>query len=791
LSTRRALALSSAFGVSALFSVVALPAAHAVPHQAGPISCPSDDGGDGNTVARTRAMAVRDKAAARTPRALSDPGEENPACGPQAPGEYKALQDTSGGAGLPEHALLDAAAQADRIPSVHGLGGWVSQGPANIGGRVTGLAVNSNGDVFLGAAGGGVWKSTDHGATWKPTWGERMPQAIGAVAADGHGAIYVGTGEANPGGGSITYEGDGIYRSTDGGRHWRNLGLTTSATIAKIVVDPANPRRIWVAATGSLFRPGGEKGVYLSTDAGRHWKRVLAGADTWTGAVDVSLAPDRPGTVYAAMWERQRTPSLRRYGGPGSGVYRSTDGGRHWTRLENVKTLTPGDTTGLKPDASLSRIGIAAAPHGRLYVRTASWGASDEKGFYVSDDYGSTLTTGTEPQAFLGWWGGNVWVDPADGDHLFVDGELLRESRDGGKTWSDDDGEHVDHHAMAFDPTRPGRVYEGNDGGVYTSTANAATNTWTVASNMPWTQFYSVAVSEQDVTRLTGGTQDNGSNRTWGGARWNSWYGGDGEQNLIDPVNQNRVFACYQYGNCTRSLDGGDTTTDFTVAAASTDRFGWLAALEFADGNPSTLYLGGNRLFKSTDGVTFTPISPDLTGGPGDDPVYPFGTITTVWSARTDPSEIMVGTDDGRIQVSHDGGATWTLTHTGSQWVTRVRIDPTDARHAVATLSGYRNGTGGGHVLETRDAGKHWTDITRNLPDTPVNSVVFGPYGSLITGTDVGVFVTPRHGLPWLRLGRLPLAPIDDVKWQAASSTVVAATFGRGVYTLHLPARPF
>lgn len=785
LSSRRALALSSALGMSALFATAVLPPAQAAPHAVkgtGLISCPPDDGGDGNTVPRTTRMAAKDRAAGNARAA----GEENPACGPLAPGEFKARQDTSGGAGLPEHALLNAAAQADRIPAV---GKWTSQGPTNIGGRVTGLAVNTNGDVFLGAATGGVWKSTDHGTTWTSVWADRLPQAIGAVAADGRGAIYVGTGEANPGGGSTTYEGNGIYRSTDGGRHWHRLGLSGAATIGRIVVDPANPRRLWVAATGSLFRPGGERGLYLSTDAGAHWTQALAGANEWTGAVDVTVAPDRPDTVYAAMWERQRTPSLRRYGGPGSGVYRSTDGGRHWTRLENVTSLTPGDTTGLKPDASLSRIAVRATKGGRLYVKTASWGHSDDKGFYVSNDFGDTLTTGTQPGTYLGWWGGAVWADPANGDHIFVDGMLLRESKDGGKTWATVDGEHVDHHAMVWDPTKPGRVYEGNDGGVYRSDANAATNTWTVAANMPWTQFYTVAVSQQDVTRLSGGAQDNGSNRTWGGPRWNTWYGGDGEQNLIDPVDQNRVFGCYQYGNCTGSLDGGDTTTDFNVQADPVnDRFGWLAGLEFADGDPGTMYLGGNRLFKSTDGVDFTPISPDLTGGPGDDPVYPFGTITTIWTAKTDPHEIMVGTDDGRIQVSRDGGATWTLSFKSPQWVTKVRIDPNDARHAVATLSGYRNGTGNGHVLETADAGGHWRDITANLPEAPVNSVVFGPHNALIVATDVGVFIAaPGHH--WLRLGTLPLAPVTDVKWQSATATVVVSTFGRGVYTMALPTR--
>jgi photosystem II stability/assembly factor-like uncharacterized protein len=709
-------------------------------------------------------------AKARTTQVIAD--EESEKCGPLAPGEWKVRQDLSGGAALPEHALLNAADQARRIPSA---GHWTSEGPTNIGGRVTGIAVDPKGAVFLTAASGGVWKSTDQATTFKSVWPDSFPQATGATAATPDGTIYVGTGEANPGGGSITYEGDGIYRTTDGGRTWKNLGLRHSATIGRIAIDPKNPKRIFVAATGSLFRPGGDKGVYRTTDGGLTWKRVLSGANEWTGAVDISIAPDRPDTVYATMWDRQRTPSLRRYGGPGSGLYRSTDGGAHWQRLENVTKLTPGDTTGLKPDASYSRSGVAAAPGGRVYVRTSSWGAyGDEKGFYVSDDGGGSFTTGTPHKAGLGWWGGEVWVDPANRDHVLVPGQFLRESKDGGKTWTNDTGTHVDHHAIAWDPTRPGRVYEGNDGGIYRSDSNAAAGSWVSAKYEPWTQFYSVAVSAQDPTRISGGAQDNGSNRTWGGDRWNSWFGGDGEQNLIDPRNQNRVYGCYQYGNCVRSLDGGDSTADLNIAAADDDRFNWFSPVEFATDHPDVTYLGGNRLFRSADGLNFTPISPDLTGGPGDDPVYPFGTLTTVQATG---AQIVAGTDDGRVQITRDLGTTWKPLLTGRQWVTRVKFD---GRRIVVTLSGYRAGTGSGNVLTSADGGRTWRDITGNLPTAPVNDVIIGPGGSLFVATDAGVFA--GAGEHWIRLGSLPLAAVTDIEYKAG--TLFAATFGRGVYSM-------
>lgn len=744
---------------------LALVAGLASPAHAARAAGPAGEGCEDPGVKAAKAM---------TTRVVAD--EESERCGPLAPGEWKARQDLSAGGGLPAHALVDAAAQARRLPSI---GRWTSAGPANIGGRVTGVAVDRTGAVYITAASGGVWKSTDHATTFRPVWPGTYPQATGATAVTPDGTVYVGTGEANPGGGSLTYEGDGLYRSTDGGRTWRDVGLRDSATIGRIAVDPANPRRLFVAATGSLFRSGGDRGVYRSTDGGRSWTRVLAGANAWTGAVDVAIAPDRPDTIYAAMWDRQRTPSLRRYGGLGSGVYRSTDGGAHWTRLENVTTLTPGDTTGLRPDPSLSRIGVAAAPGGRVYVRTTTWGAyGDEKGFYVSDDGGNTFTTGGEHKAELGWWGGEVWVDPADRDHVLVPGEFLRESKDGGRTWTNDAGTHVDHHAIAWDPTTPGRVYEGNDGGVYRSDANAASGTWTKAAYEPWTQFYSVAVSAQDPSRITGGAQDNGSNRTWGGARWNSWYGGDGEQNLIDPGNENRVYACYQYGNCARSLDGGDTTTDLTVAASEGDRFNWFSPLEFDTADPGVTYLGGDRLFRSTDGLHFGPISPDLTGGPGDDPVYPFGTLTSVQASG---DTILAGTDDGRVQLSRDLGRTWRTLMAGRQWVTRVRFD---AARMVVTLSGYRSGAGTGNVLTSTDGGATWRDVTGDLPKAPVNDVIIGPGGVLVAGTDAGVFAG-RDGR-WVRLGDLPLAPVTDIEYRAG--TLFAATFGRGVYRMSLTA---
>lgn len=717
--------------------------------------------------------------------------EEGPeASGPFISGEWKVHQDLSGETGLPEHALLEASEEAGSVPGVGGR--WTSEGPTNIGGRVTGLAVDPELDdtVYLGAASGGVWRSDDAATTFAPIWPDRFPQSIGDVDMAADGTLYVGAGEANAGGGSLTYEGDGIYRSTDRGETWENVGLPSSANVGRIAIDPGDPDTVYVAAAGSMFRPGGDRGLYRSTDGGDTWQRLLAGANEWTGAIDVALDPTNPDRIFAAMWERQRTPSLRRYGGPGSGLYRSTDGGQTWQRLENVVELSPGDETGLKPDDSLSRVGVAVAPSDpdRVYVRTATWGDfGDDKGFYVSDDGGDTFTaTANPPRARLGWWTGKTWVDPNDADHIFQPGQILRESFDGGQTWITNEGMHVDHHAMVWDPKVPGRVYEGNDGGVYRSDAGGATESWIEATFQPWTQFYSLEVAEQDPGRIAGGTQDNGSLRTWGGERWNRYGGGDGMANLISPDDVNVVYNCFQFGNCQRSTDGGE---DFTrLRGAVSDRFNWFSPLEFAPHDPNVMYFGGNRLNRSTDGLNFEPISPDLTGGPGDDPVYPFGTLTTVWSAETDPDRIMAGTDDGRVWRSRDGGETWTLLLEDQPWVTRVKIHPDRPNWAFVTLSGYRAGTGDGHVLWSPNGGRTWRDVSGNLPQTPVNDVVIGPRGRLLIGTDVGVFMGTPTGQRWWRLGDgLPLASVTDIEYNAASGKVFAATYGRGIYSIPVP----
>ncbi len=694
--------------------------------------------------------------------------------------------------GIPAGALARAAAQAQAVAAQTLLADpaalrtkWKFVGPTNVGGRVLDIAVDPNqaDTIYIATASGGVWKSTDAGATLTQAWPTKTVQPIGAIAVAPDGTLYAGTGEAGPGGGSITYGGNGIYRSTDGAQTWTKAGTMPSPVVGRIVIDPADPNTIFVAGTGDLFNPGGGRGVYRSTDAGATWTRVLKGDTDTTGAVDLAIDPSNPNRIYAAMWDHRREPDLRIYGGVGSGVYRSIDGGDTWTRLANGLPAASKD---------IGRIGLAVSPSTpkRVYAIVISTNGSFQ-GFYSSSDSGDTWTklaaTGLAgSQSSYGWWFGRVWVDPANKDHLFAAGVPLEVSNDGGNTWAGTGNVHADQHAMVWDPKSAGRVYLGNDGGVYRNDSNGS-GAWTHATVEPFTQFYSVGVSEQDHSRIVGGAQDNGTLRSW--ANWADYTGGDGEEALIDPTNQNNIYGCSQYGVCSRSTDGGNSRLPF--GSTVSDRYNWFTPVQFDPSNPLVMYMGGNRLNRSTDGAkTFTVISPDLTGGPGRDPQYPFGTLTTVAAAKANGQVLFAGTDDGRLWFTTDLGAHWTKASDPDlpgYWVSRVAVDPSDANVAYVTYSGYRSGTKASYVLRSGDGGASWSDISGNLPKAPVNDIVIDGT-ALYVATDVGVYRSTDGGATWRTLGRgLPNVPVDDIQLDVASGELFAGTFGRGMWRITLP----
>lgn len=669
---------------------------------------------------------------------------------------------------------------------------WQSLGPANIGGRVTDLVVHPTqaNTVFAGAATGGVWKSTDAGVTFSSAWNPTLTPSIGALAINAGGTLYAGTGESNPGGGSVTFPGAGIFRSTDSGASWQPLGLTGSDRIGRIAIDPTNANRMFVAAAGNLFVSGGQRGLYRTTDGGTTWQLVLAGANGTTGAIDVALSPTDPNRVYAVMWDHHRQPNGRVYGGVGSGVYRSTNGGASWTRLAGGLPAV---------SSNLGRMGIAVARSNpnRLYAIAADT-SGDFLGFWTSTNGGDAWTRITNTsylsssQSTFGWWFGRIWVDPAASQHVFVAGVPMLESLDAGASWRRNSSSfHVDQHAMAWDPLVANRVYLGNDGGVYRSSSNGSlTAAWTKSTRQTNLQFYTVAVSRQDTSRISGGLQDNGSVRSWGSTNWNSINGGDGLANLIDPVDHNKVYACSQYGVCNRSTTGGSGMTAF--GSTVSDRRNWLTPVEFDPNNPAIMYYAGNRLNRSTNNAaSWTVISPDLTRGNGGVGGYPFGTVTTHAAARSDGRVIYVGTDDGRMWITRNTGSTWTEITAGlpTRWITKVAVDPTDANLAYVAVSGFRNGDPAAHLFRTTNGGASWQDISGNLPDAPVNDVVLDPRDRtrLFTATDVGVFVSTDGGATWSHAGTgLPLVPVADLEATNTGTTTLltAATYGLGIYRL-------
>lgn len=695
--------------------------------------------------------------------------------------------------GIPAGALEKAGAQAVALRLTTGPlagAGWKFVGPTNIGGRVVDIAVDpvATDTIYVAAATGGVWKSTDKGARFTSIWPATNPQSMGALIITSNGTLFAGTGEANPGGGSLTYGGSGIYRSLDAGATWQLVGLTNSGAIGRMAVDPANPQHIFAAVAGELYNPGGERGVYESTDGGTTWTQVLTGDNDTTGAVDLAIDPTNSNRVFAAMWDRLREPDLRTYGGVGSGVYRSTNGGTTWQRLTNGLPAS---------SATIGRIGIALAASNpqRLYAIVNQTDGLFQ-GFYKSDNGGdswtklATSSTLSGAQSTYGWWFGRVWVDPLDQTHVFAAGVYLCESKNSGSSFTGQYSPHADDHAMAWDLKVPGRVYLGNDGGTYRSDVNGSNDQWTAAISQPFTQFYSVDVSEQDSRRLVGGAQDNGVNRSYNGTPWNSYVGGDGEEALIDPVDQNMVYGCSQYGACIRSTDGGNTSFDFTGSTVSSRR-NWFTPVQFDPANPAVLYYAGNLVNRSVNhAVSWSVISPDLTGGPGRDPNYPFGTVTTVAGAKTDPNRVLAGTDDGRLWFTTSLGTNWTRVTDSDlpgTWVTRVTVDPVNANVAYATFSGFRSGMPLPYVLRTSDGGTTWAGIAGNLPQAPVNDIVV--VGStLYVGSDVGVFRSLDGGATWRTAGtKLPNVPITDLEYRAASNSLYAATFGRGMFVLTLP----
>ncbi len=684
-------------------------------------------------------------------------------------------------------AAFHSAAQQARnlMKTASGLNNpWIFSGPENIGGRITDIEspAGNPSTIYIGAATGGILKTTDQGVTWTNLFDDVPVISVGDIAIDPNNdqVLYCGTGEANSS--SFSFLGDGIYKSTDAGASWQHIGLINSAYIGRVLVDYSNSQRVFVAACGNLFTTNDERGVYRSDDGGQTWQRVLYLTDS-TSAIDLVQHPTDPQILYAAMWERSRGLVYRRSFGLTSGVWKSIDGGTNWTEM----------TSGLPKGNNVGRIGIAIAKSNPDILYTFYDLDNTEVAVYKSLNGGQSWTRTNDGALYgmnsnFGWYFGQVRVDPLNANRVFVMGVDLFRTDNGGSSWTDIStwDLHVDHHAMMFDETT-NSIIEGNDGGLYRSQNSG--NSWTKINNLALTQFYAIDIDYQNPERLYGGTQDNNTIRTLSGGTsdWEPILGGDGMYTLVDYTNSNIIYAEYQWGNLYRSDDGG-SNMNYIASPMSGDRVNWSAPLAMHPEDPSILYFGTYRVWKSTNkGNSWQAVSGDLTAGIDQ---Y-FYTITTIAISAINPAIVIAGTGDGKVQISTNNGQTWQNISAGlpNRSITRVATDHFGEHTIYVTLSGFRWDEPLPHVFKSTDLGSTWTDISGNLPEFPVNDIALDPDipGKIIVGTDAGVYGTADGGQTWSWIWNgLPAVPVYAMKIHAPTRTIVVGTYGLSCYKASL-----
>ncbi len=679
---------------------------------------------------------------------------------------------------------------ANRAPEA--AGEWTFIGPLNTGGRVTDVAIAPDNDdhLYVATATGGIFRSNDGGTNWTSIFDEVTKPSIGdiAIAPSNAQRIYAGTGEANGSATDGAYFGDGIYRSDDAGDTWTNVGLPESNHIGRIVVDPTNPDRVFAAATGELYGKNVERGIYRTTNGGTNWEKVLFVTDS-TAAIDVAMNVANTNIIYAAMWERTRKPWQRDYGGVTSTIHRSMDGGTTWTEL--------GVSNGLPaPNAQTGRIGIAVSESdpSTVYARFTTNEITNEfNGLYKSTDNGDNWTLVTSAGALsgidanFGWYFGNVRVNPTNSSEVYIVGFDIAKSTNSGSSWNTLNGMHVDHHALDFSRTNSSFMLAGNDGGAYIS--NNGGNSWTHFENLPITQFYNIEVDYQHPERLYGGTQDNNTIRTLTGSAndWNSIIGGDGFHVNVDPIDNNYVYGESQYGNLRRSTNGGNSFQNGTNGISGSDRVNWNTPVILSPFNPEMMFYGSNKLYTSSRAVSWTAISPDLTDGLHPSGSLAFGTLTAIAASYNNLDVIYTGSDDGNVNVTFDGGTTWTDVSAGlpDQYITSIAMVPSDDMIAYVTVSGFKYLDYTPRVFKTTDGGQNWTDISSNLPNIPVNDIITYPAENILfVATDLNVWYSKDDGANWTILGNnLPFTVIMDLKFHEPTKTLYAGTFGRGMHS--------
>ena len=701
---------------------------------------------------------------------------------------------------------------------------WRPAGPVKIGARVEAIAIppGNTGTIYVGVGTGNLWKTRNNGLTWRPIFEHESAFAIGdvAVAKSDPDIVWVGTGEAQPRFAGYAYPGTGVFRSTNGGESWTNMGLSESHHIGKVLIHPTDPNIVYVAAMGRQWTRNRERGVFRTRDGGAHWQQVLY-VDDSTGVIDIAMDPSDPATLYAWAWQIEA--------GTGGGLFVSRDGGTSWTRSRN----------GL-PGGALGRASIDVAPGAPatvyLFVDNRAPATVADRPWvggevYRSDDRGEHWRKVNHDDLFdvfglFGWKFTDVRVDPRDAEHVYILGNRGFQSFDGGATWQrlgdrilrlhDTQGRalHLDQHELVIDPANPDRLLLGNDGGLFMSYDAGAS--WLHLNDIPVTQMYFVATDDRSPYRIYAGTQDNAAlygpstaslddavPDPWRSVYLDRWTGGDSFVTLPDPTDERFVYYEHQNGAMMRMditgssvLTGGPSAHGIRPRLPRGEapvRFSWYTPFFISPHDPHTLYAAGNRVFKTVDrGETWRPISPDLGDPPGSDRgTVTTGAFTMLTESATVPGMLVGGTEGGRVWLTTDDGASWRRIDAGlpKKWVSRVVVSRADAGRLYVSFTGFREDDSRAYLFASSDTGHTWRSIAGNLPQEAINVIAEDPLDPdlLYVGTDLGVYLSRDRGGSWASLSAtLPSTPVQDLTVQSRDAELVIGTHGRGAWILDL-----
>jgi len=742
---------------------------------------------------------------AQTPMPISPQAQSSPSPSPQEPAKKPDEEKKPDEAARPRDPMS--------TPTFNGLR-FRSIGPAFTSGRVVGFAVDpaSSSRYYVAVASGGVWKTVNNGTTWTPVFDSEGSYSIGAIALDpkNPSTVWVGTGENNSQR-SVSY-GNGVYRSDDGGRSWKNVGLKTSEHIGRIAIDPKDSNIVYVASQGPLWGPGGERGLFKTSDGGKTWKSILTVSEN-TGVTDVVIDPQDPNTLYAAAYQRRRHMWTLIDGGPESALYKSTDAGATWNKLR----------AGL-PTTEMGRIGIAISPVDSNVIYASIEAADRKGGIFRSSDRGGSWERRNEFDTGAMYYA-RIVADPRNVDRIYVMNVFLMVSDDGGRTLRrlGEKSKHVDNHEIWIDPRDNDHYLVGCDGGVYESFDRGAN--WNFKENLPVAQFYDITTDNaMPFYNVYGGTQDNFSfggpsrTRSASGIVNSDWYvtqGGDGFRSQVDPEDPNTVYASLQHGVIVRFDKRTGERIGIQPQPGRNEepwRWNWDTPFIISPHSHTRLYMAADKLFRSDDrGDSWQPISGQLSRALDRDKLAVmgrvwgidavaknastafFGNASALAESQKKDGLIYVGTDDGLIQITEDGGKAWRKIEkfpgvADMAYVSRIITSNHEANTAYVAFDNHQNADFKPYLLKTTDAGRTWTSIASNLPvNGPVWAIAEDHVNPnlLFAGTEFGLFFSVDGGQKWIQLkGGLPTIAVRDLNIQKRENDLVVGTFGRGIYIL-------